>query len=311
MKQTRLIVNADDFGMSRGITDAVMQAHRCGALTSASLTANMPAAGYAVACSAKMPALGVGVHLNICQGRPILPPSEIPSLVDRNGNFHSPAALIPNLWRFGVSEDEIEAEFRAQIRWLKDRGINPTHADSHHHMHIYPAAVRPFARALATEGIQCARTPRCSVWPKNGAHRGSFRNSVGDPHKGSFARRVLAQAYRGALQRVVFRELRMPESRIFFRSSGGRSRAALGKRWTAAIANLPAGTFELACHPGIFERGFSETDPIHSQREEELRWLTGEEWLDVVKQSGVCLISYRDLIEMRTMRSSAAVAAAL
>ena len=87
----------------------------------------------------------------------------------------------------------------------------------------------------------------------------------------------------------------MPDSRISFLSRDRHDFAALGERWKTTIANLPAGTFELACHPGLFERGFSETDAIRIQREQELEWLTGREWIDAVQQSGVHLITYRDL----------------
>jgi chitin disaccharide deacetylase len=287
MTPTRLIVNADDCGMSRGITDAIVLAHRYGFLTSTSLMANMPAADYAISRVVTMPTLGLGVHLNICTGRPILSAREIPTLVAANGDFHPPAVMIRRLWTWRASGREIEAEFRAQIQWMKARGISPTHADSHHHMHIYPAAVAPFARALAAEGIRCARAPRSSVWPRNG--------QIGGPHEGPLLRRVFVQSYRAALQLGVFRNLDMPASRISFLSRDRHNPASLGERWKNAIASLPAGTFELACHPGLFERGFSETDAIRTQREQELEWLTGREWIDAVRQSGVRLITYRDL----------------
>ncbi len=287
MTEKRLIVNADDFGMSRGITDGIILAHRYGFLTSTSLMANMPAAEYAVSRLAKAPKLGVGVHLNICSGRPILPPREVSTLVAADGNFHPPAAMIRKLWTGLVSRRQIEAEFRAQIRWMKDRGIAPTHSDSHHHMHLYPAAVMAFVRALTAEGIRCARAPRASVWPRT--------SQIGGPHEGSLLRRVSVQAYRSALQSIAFRRLDMPASRISFLSRDRHNLALLGEQWMAAIANLPAGTFELVCHPGLFERGFSETDRIRAQREAELHWLTDREWREVVDGSGVRLITYREL----------------
>jgi predicted glycoside hydrolase/deacetylase ChbG (UPF0249 family) len=89
----------------------------------------------------------------------------------------------------------------------------------------------------------------------------------------------------------------MPSSRISFLSRDRHDIASLGERWKATIASLPPGTFELACHPGLFERGFSETDAIRIQREQELEWLTGREWIDAVRKSGVRLITYRDLPE--------------
>jgi predicted glycoside hydrolase/deacetylase ChbG (UPF0249 family) len=199
--------------------------------------------------------------------------------------------MIRRLWTWRASGPEIEAEFRAQIQWMKNHGVPPTHADSHHHMHIYPAAVLPFARALAAEGIRCARAPRSSVWPRT--------SEIGGPHEGSLPRRVFVQFYRAALQLSVFRNLDMPSSRISFLSRDRHALASLGERWKTTIASLPAGTFELACHPGLFERGFSETDAIRIQREQELEWLTGREWIDAVRQSGLQSITYRDLSNHR------------
>jgi len=249
--------------------------------------ANMPASAYAVLRLAGVPRLGVGVHLNICAGRPILHPREVPSLVGADGNFHRPPVMLRRLWTWRVSGRELEAEFRAQIRWAKQRGVAVTHADSHHHMHIYPAAAVPFARALAAEEIRCARAPRMSVWPKSG--------EIGGPHEGSAVRRTLVQSYRSVLQAGIFRALDMPQSRISFLSRDRHNLDALGERWKAAFAALPAGTFELACHPGFFERGFSEADAIHLQREEELHWLTGREWIEALECSGIERITYREL----------------
>jgi predicted glycoside hydrolase/deacetylase ChbG (UPF0249 family) len=285
--ETRLIVNADDFGMSRGITDGIIVAHRYGFLTSASLMTNMPGAAYAITRAQEFPKLGVGIHLNICQGRPFLRASNVPTLVDRTGSFHSPTAMARKLWTGRAAAHEIEAEFRAQIGWIKDHGIVPTHADSHHHMHLYPAAARPFARALAAEGIPCMRASRCAVWPKNG--------SVGGPHEGTVLRRLLVQAYRSLLQYTVFRPFESPDSRISFHSNHRKNLASLRERWKTTLANLPAGTFELACHPGLFERGFSETDAIRQQREQEMVWLTDTELQDVIHKRGIRLIAYGDL----------------
>jgi predicted glycoside hydrolase/deacetylase ChbG (UPF0249 family) len=120
----------------------------------------------------------------------------------------------------------------------------------------------------------------------------------------------LVQAYRAALQFLVFRALDMPDSRVSFLSRDRHALVALGERWKAAIRSLPAGTFELACHPGLFERGFSETDSIRVQREMELEWLTGREWIDAVRTSGVRLITYRELAEnVAAARASSEVTA--
>jgi chitin disaccharide deacetylase len=303
MNERCLIVNADDFGMSHGVTDGILLAHSHGFLTSTSLMANMPAAEYAVAQLARAPALGVGMHLNICDGRPILPASEVPTLVDASGYFHKASQMVRRLWRWQVSGREVEAEFRAQIRWAKVRGVVPTHADSHHHLHLYPAGAVPFARALAAEDIRCARSPRCTVWPK--------ARSLGGPHEGNVARRLLVQTYRSTLCSTAFRKLAMPDSRVSFLSPDRHNLADLGREWKTMFNHLPPGLFELACHPGMFEAGFSESDRIHAQREAELHWLTSSEWLDVLKKSGIRLVTYDALAPRSAVQPAATEVAAL
>lgn len=311
MREARLIVNADDLGMSRGITDGIILAHRYGFVTSASLMVNMPAAEYAVSRLATAPRLGVGVHLNITAGRPLLSPSAVPTLVDASGKFHGAAVMSRKLLRWTAAAAEIEAEFRAQIRWMKERGRGPTptHADSHQHMHIYLAAIRPFIRALSAEGIPCTRAPRSVAWPEKSE---SGFDSMGGPHAGSLGRRLSVQLYRGLLQAVAFRRFGMPDSRVSFLSRDRDNLDLLGARWKSTFANLPGGIFELACHPGLFERGFSESDPIRLLREEELHWLTDRDWRDALDRSGIRLISYRELAtrESASHVSGAATAAA-
>jgi predicted glycoside hydrolase/deacetylase ChbG (UPF0249 family) len=302
MKDTKLIINADDLGMSRGITDGILVAHRYGFLTSASLLVNMPASEYAVERVASAPKLGVGVHLNICQGRPISPAREVPSLVDADGNFHAAGVMIRKLWAWRINGRELETEFCAQIRWAKNRGLELTHADSHHHMHIYPAALIPFSRALVAEGILCARAARCTQWAADAA--------LGGPHEGGLLRRLSVQAYRAAVQAIFLGGLIAPGSRISFLSRERHHAGDLKQAWRSTLEHLPAGTFELACHPGLYEGGFSETDRICAQREEEFRWLTDPELREVVAWNQIQLITYRELCECRAVSHAAAAAVA-
>jgi len=306
MSEKRLIVNADDFGMSHGISDGVLLAHQYGFLTSASLMVNMPAAEYAIAQLHRAPTLGVGIHLNICQGRPLSLPREVPSLIAAGGNFHPPAVMIRKLWKWKVASRELELEFRRQIRWMTERGLTPTHADSHHHMHLYPAAVPAFARALAAEEIQSVRASRCTSWPKNGPGIGY----LGGAHGGGLLRRLLVRAYRATLQTAVLHKFHSADSRVCFIYRERCEPELLGHYWKSAFESLPPGTFEFACHPGLFERGFSESDRIHGRRENELRWLTEPAMRQLIARSGIKLITYADLRDVAGSRRATAQATA-
>ncbi|MGD0425870.1 MAG: hypothetical protein ABSC10_04050 [Candidatus Acidiferrales bacterium] len=118
-------------------------------------------------------------------------------------------------------------------------------------------------------------------------------------------RRLSVQAYRAAVQATFFGALISPGSRISFLSRDRHHANRLKHAWRSTLAHLPGGTFGLACHPGLFEKGFSEMDQICALRGAEFRWLTDPELREVVTRSGIQLITYRELCERRAVRHAA------
>lgn len=282
----RLIVNADDLGLSRGISDGILLCHRKGIVTSASLMVNQPATEYAIACLKESPGLDVGIHLNLCQGKPVLPPKAIPSLVGENGNFLPPAEMSRRLIRWQASPNEIEAEFCAQIDRMLSYGLTPSHADSHHRFHIYPAAAVVFRRAIRSRGIFRARGATKKAWPENGA---------GGAHAGNFCRRVAVNAYNHALQGTLFRGLKVPDAGVALHPRFRGKVKECAKAWCFALENMPAGTYEIWCHPGFREKGFSESDALSEQREAEAAMLTDARLFEAIQKAGIDLIDFHGL----------------
>lgn len=287
MRGTRLITNADDFGWSRGITDGILLAHREGIVTSTTLMVNQPTSEYALEQASQLPKLGVGVHLHLCDGSPVLSPREVPTLVSSGGGFYRIAELRRRLWRRQVSSDEIQAEFRAQIRWMKDRGKVPTHADSHHHVHFHPFVAGSFRRALLSEGIFRARPPRQQCSPKNG--------STGGPHAGPLYRRLFVDFYLRMLRPLALRNLSFPDFRLAIHPSYQGKLDQLGQAWREAIENLPSGTYELECHPGINDPNFPDSDYWRERRELELSILTDPNLRLAIERNGIELNNYSQL----------------
>jgi len=125
----QLIINGDDFGYTAGVVEAIMQAHAAGILTSTSAMVNMPAWETGAARLRATPSLGAGVHLVFNEGRPVLPPEQVPTLVDGQGYFLNDAALQEHGDRLDVAQ--LKAEFRAQIERFRAAGLEPTHLDNH------------------------------------------------------------------------------------------------------------------------------------------------------------------------------------
>jgi predicted glycoside hydrolase/deacetylase ChbG (UPF0249 family) len=282
----RLIVNADDLGLSHGITDAILQCHAKGIVTSASFMVNQPATQYAADRLREYSNLDVGIHLNLCQGRPVLPPHRVPSLVDSDGSFLQPGEMGRRLIRWQVSSKEIEAEFIAQIERMMSLGLRPSHADSHHRFHIYPAAAAPFRNALKSVRIERVRSAKKSTWPNP---------QFGGAHAGVLFRRVAVDVYNRFLQSAVFGELKSPDAGIALHPKFRGKLSRLPEAWMFALANMPSGTYEIWCHPGFAEPGFSEHDPLREQRCVEAAMLIDPLLSRIISKAGIQLITFRSL----------------
>jgi chitin disaccharide deacetylase len=135
----RLIVNADDFGRSSSINRAVIQAHREGILTTASLMVNEPACDEAVALARQNPRLGVGLHLTLLCGRAALAPERIPGLVDSEGNFsNNPAGAGFRYFARPCLREQLRAEIGAQFERFHATGLLFDKVDGHLHLHLHP-----------------------------------------------------------------------------------------------------------------------------------------------------------------------------
>ncbi len=155
-----LILNADDFGLTRGVNEGIIRAHRDGILTSATLMATGPAFEDAVEGARATPTLGVGCHLVLTGGVAIAPRKEIPSLVDAAGRLpRSLGSFVARLSSGRILTQEIEVELRAQIEKIRAAGIEPTHCDTHKHTHAHPAVMKVLARLIQELKIPRVRKP--------------------------------------------------------------------------------------------------------------------------------------------------------
>jgi predicted glycoside hydrolase/deacetylase ChbG (UPF0249 family) len=246
----RLILNADDFGLTAGVNRAVAELHRAGALTSATLMARASATDEAIAIARSTPTLGVGCHVVLVDGEPVLSPTrDIPHLAGPvDGRFRSSSLLsfIHRLYRDpwarywpsqSIFAREIEAETAAQIALLQSRGVALTHIDTHKHVHMFPAVLRPVLRAARAAGIRAVRNPFEPAW--------SRRATLHAP----WLRRAEVSLLR--LWEPAFRRILAEEG--FVTTDGALGVLATGTLDAATLAallsNLPAGTWELVTHP--------------------------------------------------------------
>jgi hopanoid biosynthesis associated protein HpnK len=137
-----VIFTADDFGLCAEVNEAVERAHRDGVLSAASLMVGAPAAADAVARAKRLPNLRVGIHLTLVEGRPTLPPAEIPALVDQAGMFLNDLVAAGVRWFFlPAARAQLRREIRAQFEAFHATGLTLDHVNAHNHMHLHPTVL--------------------------------------------------------------------------------------------------------------------------------------------------------------------------
>jgi predicted glycoside hydrolase/deacetylase ChbG (UPF0249 family) len=246
----RLIVNADDFGLTSGVNRAIIELHQAGVLTSTTLMANAAASDESIELALANPTLGVGCHIVLVDGTPVLSPrQDVPNLANPvTGEFRSSLAEFLG-WRYLKKNSpfqlsaavEIEAEASAQIRLLQSRGLHLTHVDTHKHTHMFPAVLRPVLRAARACGITRIRNPFDSAW--------SRRTAASVPW--------LRRAQVAALSRLEAHTLGIIADHGFTTTDGTISVTITGSLNTESLcrtlACMPEGTWELVTHPGYHD----------------------------------------------------------
>jgi chitin disaccharide deacetylase len=283
----RLIVNADDFGLTHGVNRAIAEAHHRGIVTSTTLMANARAFDEAVLLAKSSSRWSVGCHLVLVDGEPLIDPGRLPSLVPRSSRrFRNGLGVFAVRALSGwLDTDQVEAEATAQIRKLQSHHLDPSHIDSHKHTHMFPSALTGMLRAARTCGVGAIRNPFEVV-------AANFVRA----QQGLWKRRAQVRTLRGLAggfrKAVAKAGLRTPDGTLGIVATG-----SLDAHLFRAIAeHMPEGTWEFVCHPGYLDDDLrSIPTRLRESRERELAILTSPEGREALASRGVELISYRDL----------------
>ena len=155
-----LIINADDFGFSDDVNTAIIQAHEEGILTSTSLMVTGDAAQNAIALAKNHPHLAVGLHLVLVCGKSVLPPAQIPHLVDSQGNFSDNPTQAGLNYQFNqATRAELRLEIAAQLEKFRNSGLNLSHVDGHLHLHVHPVILNILTEFAGEFQIKFIRLP--------------------------------------------------------------------------------------------------------------------------------------------------------
>jgi len=264
----RLRVTADDFGLTPGVTDGIIESHRCGIVTHTSVMASGLDFDRAMAEARGLPLLGVGVHLTLTWGLPALAVERVRSLVGPDGRFVGLGAIIRRAITQRLVLREVAEEWRAQIRKVTQSGVAPTHLDSHHHVHVIPSLL-PLAAEVAREaGIDWLRRPR------------EFLCGKAVPLRRMAARIILGAA--------CLRRWPLPTSDTF-RGVSLRGHRHFRGALEQMLRNLPAGWTELMVHPGKPDTALGREDAFVSGRGIELDDLCAGSVRQLIADVGIVL----------------------
>jgi hopanoid biosynthesis associated protein HpnK len=262
-KATKLIVTADDFGLSNEVNEAVERGHRDGILSAASLMVGAPAREDAVRRARELPKLGVGLHVTLLDGRPVLPPSEVPGLVGPNGRFSSAPV------RFGIAlyfsaelRAQARSEIEAQFRRFGETGLVLDHINGHKHFHLHPAVLETILKIAPNFGSPPIRVPFEPFAPSFEANR--------DRALGRLTSACFYFLQTRRLARKLKRAGISANDYIFGLNDSG---AMTQQRMLNFIEHLPPGVTELYCHPATSRWDGADTLPAGYRPVEEFHAL--------------------------------------
>ncbi len=239
--ERRLIINADDFGLTEGVNRAILELNAAEVLPSATLMATGRAFRDAVHSAFVQTSLGVGCHIVLVNGRPELHPAELPTLAPEGRLRSSVTGFMVDLFGGRIASREIEREAVAQIRQLQSAGITVTHLDTHKHTHMFPRVLGPLIRAARACNVPAIRNPFEPDW--------SLHLTEKAPRTRRLQVRTLRLFREQFLRAVRAARLRTTDGALGVLSTGTFDTGYVLR----LLRNMPPGTWELVCHPGYVD----------------------------------------------------------
>jgi len=264
----RLIINSDDYGRTPDISHGIREAHLRGVVTSTTCMMNIPTTAADIAMALKeTPKLGMGVHLVLTMGRPIVTRQAGSSITDENGNFFQYIPLIEHLSSINI--DEVKTEWRAQIEaFIRASERKPTHLDSHHHSSY-------FSSKLFRGMLELAKEYDCAI-------RFPFTNDI---------QNELKETNKHVAELISEFNPRRPDAfYVDFYDDGATQQELL-----RLINQIEDGTSEIMCHPGHVDGAFAKESVYNSQRERELKILTDPSIKAAIQTHNIELITFAKL----------------
>jgi predicted glycoside hydrolase/deacetylase ChbG (UPF0249 family) len=270
----RLILNADDYGLTRGVSQGIRYAFACGALSSTTAMTNIPGTVRGLEIAQRdTPYLPIGIHLTLTVGKPLSPADQVPTLVDSEGRFFSRESFLARL--DSIDPEDAGREFRAQIDALRPLGIQPDHLDSHH----FAAYLTP---GLLTQMLRLAEEFHLAVRPPAACDGSLSALFPGLPESASAFLQGDAQA--------LIRQASIPTADRLYLTFFDKTATVSHLGWI--LSSLPDGVSEIMCHPGMSDGELRAVSDYAEERGFELNVLTESGLPGMLTLNEIHLVSY-------------------
>lgn len=280
----RLIINADDFGLHEAINKGIIEGHKNGCITSATIMPGGNAFEHAIRLVSDNTKLGVGIHLSLVGAKTVAKPEAVPSLVDDSGLLPKQyPVFLRSLASGRINLSDVRRELAAQIEKTFAAGIKPTHLDSHQHMHVVPGVIDIVIQLANEYGVKALRIPDEPYF-----FFGGYRCGLGR----FFGRCGLAALATLARKKARKSGLIVPEN-FFGMLAGGNMDE---KKLLNIVNQLPDGSSEIMLHPGLDDRLLNSVYGWQYNWQSELAAVTNPALKNLIRSKQVELISFRELI---------------
>ncbi len=252
----RLIINADDFGLTYGVTTGIVESILNGLVCSTSAMVCRSKCVENIERFANQLEGRIGIHLQLTDGTPCMEKSLVPSILTESGDF-------PRSWRnLGqLNPDEVRLEWHAQIEKILNLNIQPTHIDTHHHVHRFPGAFEVYCEIAKAYQLP-ARTMTLQMTAK-----------------------------------LRSQGIRCAEYCETGWCGGSMTAESLINRVEKAFARCGnQGTVELMCHPGFVDLELKEKSRYVAEREQELRTLCQSDLAARLRELGIRVVAMSELV---------------
>lgn len=284
-----LITNSDDFGLTPSITDAIIDTHLHGIMSSTTILANMSGTDYAIEKAKEIVTLSVGVHFNLTEGKPLTEPHKIPLLLNDRGEFKENSQQRINLIFGRDKQKQAELELSNQLSYVLDNGLRPTHFDSHHHITGTPVAFRASMNVARRFNIFKARITNINYVYTEDYNEGIFARFI----------RFNRQLPKSLLHRTNKIKLRLnrfetPDTKIL-PSRVLPIHADPVCQFIKTLSALREGVTEISFHPGYLNSNLNDSDMTAALRLRDLKVAKSEVVREYIKKNDIQLISFKDI----------------